>query len=272
MASFKSLPIASIHIGERTRPVDDDHALAIAASMAERGLLNPITVRATPAARKGKTPYTLVAGGHRLRAAEMNQWGEIDAIVVEADALEAQLMEISENLYRNELNKLDRAIFVLKFRELWEEKHGKITPGGDQKSKGNHYPLIYTPGRELSKQVQNRLGFGEETYKLVNRIGQKLDPTLRKAVRGTKAEDDQTWLLKLARLSLDDQMKVAAGLEHDNDVSRVFGYLKGEKQKPDADETVWNALTSAWAKASPEIRDKFLDHIGAEPIFREAAE
>ncbi|WP_245297317.1 ParB N-terminal domain-containing protein [Rhizobium oryziradicis] len=98
MAEFARISLSSIHIGVRTRPVDEDHALAIAASMAERGLINPITVRKTPAANKGATPYTLVAGGHRLRAAELNQWTEIDAIVVAADAVEGQLIEISENL------------------------------------------------------------------------------------------------------------------------------------------------------------------------------
>ncbi|WP_175576094.1 hypothetical protein [Pseudochrobactrum sp. B5] len=57
MATFKTLPLKDIHIGERARPVDEDHALAITASMAERGLINPITVRSTPAMNNGKTPY-----------------------------------------------------------------------------------------------------------------------------------------------------------------------------------------------------------------------
>lgn len=54
MASFKSIPLKSIHVGERARPVDEDHALAIAASMAERGLINPITVRSTRTPRRAK--------------------------------------------------------------------------------------------------------------------------------------------------------------------------------------------------------------------------
>ncbi len=66
MATLKSIAISSILVGERARPVDEDHALALAASMADRGLINPITVRPTPAANGGRTPYTLVAGGHRL--------------------------------------------------------------------------------------------------------------------------------------------------------------------------------------------------------------
>ena len=85
MASYKSIPVASIFVGERTRPVDEEMADGIAASMAVIGLINPITVRATPAANGGKTPYTLIAGGHRLYAAMLNGWEKIDAMVMSAD-------------------------------------------------------------------------------------------------------------------------------------------------------------------------------------------
>ena len=120
MAEFIRATISSIHVGERLRPIDMDYAEAIAASMSEHGQISPIMIRKTPA-KKG-TPYTLVAGGYRTTAATLLGWTEIDAIVVKADVVEAQLLEISENLYRNELNALDRAIFVMKYRELWEEK------------------------------------------------------------------------------------------------------------------------------------------------------
>ena len=218
MASFKSLPLSDIFVGERARPVDEDHAQAIAASMAERGLINPITVRAT-SARKG-TPYTLVAGGHRLRAAAINGWVEIDTILVSADETEAQLMEISENLFRNELSKLDRAIFVLKFREMWEEKNGRIGRGGDVKSKDHDDPLIFASGRQLSERVCERLGISAPSFKRVNRIGQNLHADLRHMVRGTPIADDQTQLLKLAKMPLEEQVRIAAAM-HDITTGKV---------------------------------------------------
>ncbi len=276
MATFKSLLVASIHIGERARPIDDERALAIAASMAERGLINPITVRSTPAANGGKTPHTLVAGGHRLRGAQLNDWEEIDVIVVSADAIEAQLIELSENIYRNELSPLDRALFVLKFREVYEEKFGKIARGGDRKSKGNDYPLILAPGRELAKEVQNRLGFGPETYKLVNRIGQKLTPALRAAVRGTSAEDDQKALLKLAKLPADDQARVAAGLRQGADLKTIWGWLK-PKAAPDAailQDEIFRKMVALVEKADDDTLARIVEHIGEKRDlgFLEAAQ
>ncbi|ACM37185.1 MULTISPECIES: ParB N-terminal domain-containing protein [Rhizobium/Agrobacterium group] len=275
MAEFARIPLSSIHIGTRARPVDEDHALAIAASMAERGLINPITVRKTPAANKGATPYTLVAGGHRLRAAELNQWSEIDAIAVAADAVEGQLIELSENLYRNELSKLDRAVFVLTFRELWEEKNGKIQRGGDKKSKGNDCPLIFAPGKELSEQVQERLGFRERTYKYVTAIGQNLYPPLRAALRGTPFADDQSLLLKLAKKGPTEQAAIAKALETEPDVKKVLSYMAEPKVQADPatkQAAILTTLQKAWKDADDTTRSRFLISIGMMDDLREAAE
>lgn len=45
MAEYKSIPIEKIFVPERLRAVEEDHALAIQASIVEHGLINPITVR-----------------------------------------------------------------------------------------------------------------------------------------------------------------------------------------------------------------------------------
>lgn len=271
MASFKTIPLKSIHIGERARPVDEDVALAIAASMTERGLINPVTVRATPAAKGGKTPYTLIAGAHRIRGGELNQWTEIDAIILAADAAEAQLIELSENLFRNELSALDRGLFVAKFREIHEEKHGKITAGGDQKSNSHRENLIFSPGRELSERVQERLGIGCASYYRALQIGQKLHPALRQAVRGTPTENDQKTLLKLASMPDAEQAGIAAALKHEPDLQKVLDMDKPAAPPPDPDKAAWETLSGAWAKASDRIREEFLQHIGVKPTPRKAA-
>ncbi|MBB4955341.1 ParB family chromosome partitioning protein [Agrobacterium vitis] len=276
MAEFARISLSSIHIGVRTRPVDDDHALAIAASMAERGLINPVTVRKTPAANKGATPYTLVAGGHRLRAAELNEWTEIDAIVVAADAVEGQLIEISENLYRNELSKLDRAMFVLTFRELWEEKNGKIDPKGGRPTKqAKDWPVFRAPGKELSERVQERLGFGKSTYKYVTTIGQNLYPPLRAALQGTPFADDQALLLKLAKKGPTEQAQILAAMEAEPDVRKILSWMGAPKASVDAQArqgVVFATLNKAWKEADDATRHRFLQAIGMVDDAREAAE
>lgn len=266
MASFKSLPVSSVFVGERARPVDEEVAAAIAASMADRGLINPITVRATPAANGGSTPWTLIAGGHRLFAAKLNNWDEIDAIVVSADAAEAQLIEISENLYRNELTALDRGVFVAKFRELYEEKFGKINRGRPSEKNRNDCGIIFTPGREISERIKDRFGFGQRTYEYASRIGLKLHPALRQGLRGTDAENDQKLLLKLAGMPEAKQAGIAAGLKVEPDVRKVLDADKPAAPQIDLQGALLKKLTAAWDEADEQTRYEFLVHAGIDPL------
>lgn len=264
MAELIRLKLKDLYRGDRLRPVDMEIAAAIGASFETRGQISPITVRRTPAKGKGATPFTLIVGGHRCAGADIIGWDELDALVVEADGAEAQMMEIAENLFRNELNALDRAIFVMKYRELWEDQHGKIERGGDRRSNPHNADLIFTPGREVAAAVKEKLGFSEDKYERAVRIGKNLHPTLRAAVRGTEAEADQSKLLKLAKLSADDQLRVAASLKEKPDLKLALSWLKPEKAAVDPQADLLKKLVAAWDNASEETRHGFLVHIGVE--------
>lgn len=267
MAEFIRAPLSDIHIGERLRPIDPAYVEMIAASLTERGQISPIMIRRTSAKNKGATPFTLVAGGYRTSAANLLGWTEIDAIIVDAGAVEAQMLEISENLYRNELNPLDRAIFVMKYRELWEEKNGKINPKGGRPAKQDHDDPVFAAGRQLSERVCERLGISLPSYKRISRIGQNLHPNLRQAVRGTDAETDQSALLKLAKLSADDQLRVAAALKESPDLKPVMQMLKGPTAEVDPQQAIFDKMAALWSKADEETQRRFLDHVGSKSDF-----
>ncbi|MBB3963524.1 ParB N-terminal domain-containing protein [Rhizobium metallidurans] len=274
---LKSIPLTQILVGDRARPVDMEHAAAIAGSMVDRGLINPITVRSTPAAGGGATPYTLVAGGHRLEAARMNEWPEIEAVIVSADAAEAQLIEISENLFRNDLSALDRAVFVMKFREIFEDRHGKIDPkGGRPKKQAHDEPVIFSPGRELSQRVQERLGIAAATYKRISAIGQKLHPMLRAALRGTAYEHDQKQLLKLASMPEAEQTGIAKALQYEPDLKAILASDKPvvKKLPVDLQEAIFAKVCKLLDKADDDTLLRVLNHIGdkRDVSFLEAAE
>lgn len=202
MPEFKTLPLDKILVPERLRVVEDDHALAIQASIVEHGLINPITVRATPRAAR---PYTLVAGAHRLRAYELadDDWSrEIEALVIEGDKDEAALVEITENLFRNELSALDRAMFVMSYREIWERKYGKIDPkGGRPRNSVNLTEILAQEASAgFSSHVAERLGLSVSAIERAQRIALKLSPDIRRELRGTPDADNQSLLLKLAKM------------------------------------------------------------------------
>ncbi|MBB4066244.1 ParB N-terminal domain-containing protein [Gellertiella hungarica] len=260
-ADFARIPVSSIHVGERQRPIDQDHAEAIAASMAERGLINPITVRRTPNAQKGATPYTLVAGGHRLTAAKINEWTEIDAMVVTADAAQAVLIEISENLIRNDLSALNRALFVAKYRETIEEMVGNIHRG--RPKKGHDGPIFALPGKELSQRVQERLGISHRTYKRISQIAVHLHQDLRQAVRATEIEDDQSKLLKLAKLDVEAQLKLAAAMREGATFKAAMALIAPKAEPPalDLQGMLFARLSDIWSKADEATRRRFLDEV-----------
>ena len=57
------IPVSSVVVGERLRPVDQDHARLLAASFEACGQRTPIEVR--PADKNGR--HRLVVGAHRHR-------------------------------------------------------------------------------------------------------------------------------------------------------------------------------------------------------------
>jgi len=271
MAEFKTLPLAKICISARLREMNDDLARVISGSIAEYGLMNPITVRATPRARAGS--YTLIAGLHRLRATELLALDTIDCFVLKADQRNAQLLEIAENLHRNELSVIDRAVAVLKYRELWEERHGRITAGRPSADKsGQDVPITHT----FSKYTAIRLGLHPKTIKRLSQIALHLHADLRSAVKDTEIADNQSALLKLARLEPVKQKQAAAAFAREADLAKVLAAIddRPKPTRPDLQAKAFADLINAWQRASTRTRQRFLDYIAeADPApVIEAAE
>lgn len=275
MAEFKRIVISDIVIPDRLRAVEEEHALAIAQSIVEHGLINPITVRATPNAKGGK--YTLVAGAHRLRAIQINDDVEVDAMIVEGDKAEAQLVEITENLFRNDLSVMDRAIFVQTYRDVWEKAHGKIGAGRP----GNRANLAQLFADEseagsFSKHVADRMGLSKRAVEYLNKIAQNLHPDVRSAVRGTPIADNQSALLKIAKMEPIKQRQTAVAFRTEPDLKKAFALvdpapLLSKRQVEQA--TLLSRLVTAWEDASDETRNQFLEHIGlgeaGDPLMAE---
>ena len=86
------------------RQIFEDEALnELAASIAERGVLQPIIVRAVD------DGYELVAGERRWRAAQKAQLHEIPAIIREYDDESSAEVALIENIQRENLNAIEEA-------------------------------------------------------------------------------------------------------------------------------------------------------------------
>lgn len=268
MAIFKSIPLADIHVPERLRTVDEDHALAIQASIVEHGMLNPVTVRQTP---NGECGYCLVAGAHRYRAIELlDDAKEIDAIVVKADADEAVLLEISENLFRNDLSVIDRAVFVETYRDIWEKTRGEIKPGKNNlPNRINLIQLGSSPVDSIAQEAANgfsvacadRLGMSVPSIKRLNQIARNLPRELRLQISGTPIADNQSQLLKLAKMEPSKRAKAHIAIrESQGDFKAAMELLEPPAKKPDPEMQILSRLIDSWERAKPATRSKFLAH------------
>ena len=100
------LPVAAImpHPGQPRRHFDDAALAELAASIAARGVIQPVIV--TP---HGLGKWRLVAGERRWRAAQRAQLHEIPAIVRDLDEREVTALALIENLQREDLNPIEEA-------------------------------------------------------------------------------------------------------------------------------------------------------------------
>ncbi|AKM08292.1 ParB/RepB/Spo0J family partition protein [Pelagerythrobacter marensis] len=90
--------------GQPRRRFDEDALEELAASIAQRGVIQPVIVRPLAGGR-----YQLVAGERRWRAAQKAKVHEIPAIVRELDETEVMALALIENIQREDLNPVEEA-------------------------------------------------------------------------------------------------------------------------------------------------------------------
>ena len=113
-AGLLEVPVGSVQPNPRQprSSFDDDALGALALSIKDVGILQPIVVRKTG------TGYELIAGERRLRAAKLAGLATVPVILRESDEAESLREALIENIHRENLNPIELAEA---FRELLEE-------------------------------------------------------------------------------------------------------------------------------------------------------
>ena len=106
--AIRKAPIELLRPSPRNprRRFDDVELDELAASIRERGVIQPVLVRAIPEAAD---TYEIIAGERRWRAAQRAGKHEIPIIIVNAGEREALEIAIVENVQRTDLNALEEA-------------------------------------------------------------------------------------------------------------------------------------------------------------------
>lgn len=272
----KTISYASIDATGRLRPIDPDYATFLAASFEGKGVLTPIVV--TP---RGDG-FKLAEGGHRHAAMGLLGWTDLvvgeHVRIEEMDEFDRRLREIDENLIRNDLNPLDRALFLAERRKVYEERNKVHGHGGDRKSQkfaeeGKSQTLRLGFAPRFTTDVADKVGLSERAVQLALHIAEKLDPVAIAKLRGTKIERNQQALLALCDLPADKQIAAARTIaEGEAKTVSEARVAIGVDKAPSTDPQprILSLLLDAWSKASRTTKANFLAEIGAEFVKGDA--
>ena len=137
------IPVSEIEPNpNQPRRIFDDEALgSLAASIAEYGLISPISVRL----HYGR--YELVTGERRLRAAKLAGLTRIPCIVLDVDMEESGLLAMVENLQREDLDFIEEARGIANLIRLFDmsQEEAARRLGLSQSAVANKLRLLKLP-------------------------------------------------------------------------------------------------------------------------------
>lgn len=143
--------------GQPRKNFDEAAIAALADSIREHGVLQPLLVRPLPTGG-----YQIVAGERRWRAARMVGLDEVPVIVKDMTELEAAQIALIENLQRENLNPLEEALGFRKLQDDFGMKQEDIakTVGRSRSAVANAIRLLRLPEEVQELLVDGSLSAG----------------------------------------------------------------------------------------------------------------
>lgn len=238
------LQIDEITIPDNRRPIDNQKVKELAESIKEIGLINPITVKSDV------NKFILVAGLHRLEAYRLLGYEDIEITVAPKDDLKVELIEIDENLVRNELHYTERGELLKRKKEIYEELYPETKNGGDRKSekfkrRNPTSDKIQNPQFDkpsFVKDTAEKTGKSETVIKEELQIAKKVIPEAKEVLK--EKQIPKTEAVKLAREEPEIQKKIVPLFE------------TGQVKKVEEAKKIIDPLDEEYDKRAAEIEAK----------------
>ncbi|MCW1934093.1 ParB/RepB/Spo0J family partition protein [Pararhodobacter zhoushanensis] len=256
--------IADVDTTGRMRPLSEAGVLSLLTSIEETGILkDAIHVR-----QKKGGQLVLIAGGHRLEAAQRLGWDTIEAKVW-ADVTDdwAQLIEIDDNIAGAQLNPLDTAIFLAERKRIYEKLHPE-TKRGVAGAAARWDATDTMSVASFADATAEKFGLSQRHIFRVIAAGAHLDPRdiakLRKAPRQITLED-LAHISKISHPDERDDVVEALSEGRAKNAATARAQWKAEQGVApaieDPVEAALKALKTAWSRAPKEARRRFCrDH------------
>ncbi len=205
----RMIAIDRIVIGKRRRALRSETVEALAESIREIGLLNPITVipYRTFDASSGNEQFQLITGHHRLEACKRAGMTEIEARVVTSPEVDQRLAEIDENLCRAELSQLERAEHLKERKDLYEMKYPETRHGGTPGIAGGGKKAKTDNLSSFAQDTGQQTGESERNIRRAVRRADKIVPEVRDWIRDIDTiANNASELDALANMGAPEQM------------------------------------------------------------------
>lgn len=158
-SGLANLSIGSIepHPEQPRRHFDEEALVELAASIAVRGVIQPVIVRPL-----GDGRYQLVAGERRWRAAQKAQLHEIPALIRDLEERDVMALALIENIQREDLNPVEEAHAYRRLAERDDLPQSEIARlvGKSRSHVANMQRLLALPPAVLDHLAAGRLDMG----------------------------------------------------------------------------------------------------------------
>lgn len=188
--------------------------------------------------------YTLIAGAHRLEAFKLLGKTSIDAKIIMKGELEAELIEIDENLIRNEMGYLLRSDTLARKKEIYERLYPETKVGAMNKS-NNYGQDLENAEISLSKKpsfvedTAAKTGLSKRTIETEIQISKNVIPEAKPILQ--EQNIPKTEAIKLAREEPETQKKIIPIFE------------SGQTKKVEEAKKMIDPIDEAYDKRDAEI-------------------
>lgn len=139
------------------RDVPPEQLKALADSIRKSGIIQPILVR-----RQGSNTYEIIAGERRWRAAQQAGLSELPAVVRAADDREMLELALAENIFREDLNAIDRALAYRRYCDEFGLSAEQVAErlGEDRSTVSNYLRLLDLPSDVKQWVAEGKVSMG----------------------------------------------------------------------------------------------------------------
>lgn len=231
-AIIQTIEIKKIKISKKRREAPDEKIKELADSIKSLGLINPIIV---------DDENNLVAGLHRLRAYELLGYDKIKASVYSKNSDYMKMIEIDENLRRNELHYLERADIMNERQQVYEKLFppkalSKFESGGKELKGVKGSGATVAPS--FTEDTANKTGLSQRSVQVDVALSKNLDESVKDKVISGKLDIDKNDVMKISRKDESDQKKIVKLIEkEDMDVKTAIKTVEQGIRKKEVEKT-----------------------------------